>query len=248
MAENAVQQMKDFLTEKVQGQIVMAMEGGTERKADRLIQQIVNSARTNQQIANCSHSSIGQVAIQLATLGFGLADGEVYLIPRQRNLTMEIGYKGMIGALYRGAVIESISAGVLHENDEWDADRGSHSYVKHRPAMGADRGKVTNYYALAILEGSGRTLWESMTVTEVEEIQRSAPGGKSAAWQKHFDEMAKKTVLRRLMKFLPRKKGSSLLGSIEDHDNMPYHEQPDQATEILNILTQDEEVTNGNGN
>lgn len=247
MAENSVQKIRDFLTDKVASQVILAMEGGTEKKADRLIQQVINSARTDTRVAGCSHASIGQVAVQLATLGFELADGEVYLIPRGKNLTMEIGYKGMIGALYRGAVIESITAGVLHEGDEWDCDRGSQAFVRHKPAMGAKRGEVTDYYALAILEGSGRTLWESMTVAEVKDIQAMAPGGKSAAWKNHFDEMAKKTVLRRLMKFLPRKKGSQLLGSVEEHDNMAYRDESDQAQTIISAVTQ-EEGTNGNGN
>ena len=150
----------------------------------------------------------------------------------------------MIGALYRGAVIESISAGVRHEQDEWDCDHGSNAFVRHKPAPSAERGKATDYYALAILEGSGRTLWESMTVTEVEEIQRGAPGGKSGAWRNHFDEMAKKTVLKRLMKVLPRKKGNQLLAQVEEHDNMDYSDSP-QAEEVLTHI---QEVTNGNGN
>jgi len=227
--------------------LVESMEDGSEQQAKRLCQQLLGAARNNPRIAQCDGRSVGQVAVQLATLGFELRDGEVYLVPRGKTLTLEVGYKGMIGALYRGAVIESINAGVRREGDEWDCDRGSQAFIRHKPAMGPERGEITDYYALAILEGSGRTLWESMTVEEIEEIRNLAPGGKSTAWRNHFDEMAKKTVLKRLMKVLPRKKGNALLATVEEHDNMAYREHSgDQADDIINHIA--EEGSNGDRN
>ena len=50
-------------------------------------------------------------------------------------------------------------------------------------------------------DGSLQT--EVMTVAEVEKIRQSSKGKNSSPWTQHFDEMGKKTVFRRLSKWLP---------------------------------------------
>ena len=44
---------------------------------------------------------------------------------------------------------------------------------------------------------------EVMTVADVEKIRQASRGKNSSPWNQHWNEMAKKTVFRRLCKWLP---------------------------------------------
>jgi len=69
------------------------------------------------------------------------------------------------------------------------------------PALDSD-GRVTHVYAVARLKDGGIQR-EVMTTAEVEKIRKKSRAGQSGPWKEHWDEMAKKTVIRRLVKLLP---------------------------------------------
>lgn len=69
-------------------------------------------------------------------------------------------------------------------------------------SMTADRGKVTHVYAVAKLKGGG-VQFEVMSRAEIEKIRQASKAGNTGSWSTHWDEMAKKTVIRRLFKYLP---------------------------------------------
>jgi len=49
----------------------------------------------------------------------------------------------------------------------------------------------------------GGIQFEVMTRAEIEAVRAQSKAGKSGPWVTHFEEMAKKTVIRRLFKYLP---------------------------------------------
>ncbi|MFN3771604.1 MAG: recombinase RecT, partial [Ectopseudomonas guguanensis] len=74
--------------------------------------------------------------------------------------------------------------------------------LSHRPAEDGSEGDITHVYAVARLKDGGRQ-FEVMSKAQVIAVQNQSKAGKSGPWVSHWEEMAKKTVIRRLFKYLP---------------------------------------------
>lgn len=61
---------------------------------------------------------------------------------------------------------------------------------------------MTYVYAVAVLKGGG-VQFEVMSRAEVEAVRAQSKAGKSGPWVTHWDEMARKSVVRKLFKYLP---------------------------------------------
>lgn len=79
----------------------------------------------------------------------------------------------------------------------------------HRPGENEDA-PITHVYAVAKLKDGG-VQFEVMTRKQVEKVRdthskaakNAASKGASSIWDEHFEDMAKKTVIRKLFKYLP---------------------------------------------
>jgi recombination protein RecT len=140
----------------------------------------------------------------------GGALGHCYLLPfgngkakdGRPNAQLIIGYRGMIDLARRSGQIVSICAYTVHEKDHFVWRLGLDPDIEHVPSPEADRGPMTYVYAVAKLKGGG-VQFEVMSRAEVEKVRKQSKAGSSGPWVTHFDEMAKKTVIRRLFKYLP---------------------------------------------
>lgn len=109
---------------------------------------------------------------------------------------------GVIKKVRNSGQLATISAHVVHEADHFDYELGDDEGISHRPAMG-DRGNPIAAYAIAKLK-DGSIQREVMSVIEIEEIRASSRAKSSGPWVTHWSEMARKTVIRRLAKYLPQ--------------------------------------------
>ena len=108
----------------------------------------------------------------------------------------------LIDLARRSGQIVSIAAHEVCENDHFELVYGLDEKLNHTPAMGA-RGHVIGFYAVAKLKDGGYS-FEFMSVHQVEEIMVGTQSkGKYGPWKEHFVEMGRKTVIRRLAKYLP---------------------------------------------
>lgn len=167
--------------------------------------------RMNPKLAECQPASVFACVIQASQLGLrpGLM-GECYLIPYKDQCTLQIGYQGLLDLVRRSGLVESISAHIVHERDEFDVEWGTTPGIKHRPYLDGDPGAVRLVYAVAKLKGGGAHA-EVMNLTDIERIKNrsqnvinAARYGKATPWDTDFGEMARKTVLRRICKYLPK--------------------------------------------
>jgi recombination protein RecT len=142
-------------------------------------------------------------------LEIGSALGQSYLVPFKNHGTDEtqliIGFKGWLALIHRGGQVASIDARAVHEADLFDYQYGDESYLRHKPAEG-DRGPVTHYYCVAKTKNGGR-VFEVMSRAEVEKHRdryaKKSAGAITGPWATHFDDMALKTVFKRIFKWLP---------------------------------------------
>lgn len=133
--------------------------------------------------------------------------GEAYLIPFRNHGVLEcqfqVGYKGLIALAHRNEIY--IQAHEVHENDEFSVVYGLNPQLIHKPVF-KDRGKVIAYYGVW-KTGDGKNYgFEVMTPEDVEAHAKkySQSYGKGfSPWKTNFDEMAKKTVIKKALKYAP---------------------------------------------
>ncbi|HFI9552332.1 TPA: recombination protein RecT [Escherichia coli] len=135
--------------------------------------------------------------------------GHAYLLPfgnkneksGKKNVQLIIGYRGMIDLARRSGQIASLSARVVREGDEFSFEFGLDEKLIHRPGENEDA-PVTHVYAVARLKDGG-TQFEVMTRKQIELVRSLSKAGNNGPWVTHWEEMAKKTAIRRLFKYLP---------------------------------------------
>ncbi len=179
---------------------------------ERLVRVVTTECRKTPALLNCNPESFLGAVLQCAQLGLepGGALGHCYLLPfgngkakdGRPNAQLIIGYRGMIDLARRSGQIVSICAYTVHEKDHFVWRLGLDPDIEHVPSPEADRGPMTYVYAVAKLKGGG-VQFEVMSRAEVEKVRKQSKAGSSGPWVTHFDEMAKKTVIRRLFKYLP---------------------------------------------
>lgn len=191
------------LLEQMKPQLKLALP--KHLSPDRMIRVALTEWRKTPNLQKCDTTSFLGSIVQASQLGLepGSALGHCYLVPYKRTCQLIIGFRGMIDLARRSGQIISLSAHTVHKNDEFHYELGLHEDLRHIPAPG-DRGEMILVYGVARLVGGGFQ-FEVMTKSDVDKIRdKSKAGtGPGTPWGAHYDEMAKKTVIRRLFKYLP---------------------------------------------
>lgn len=178
--------------------------------AERLVRIVLTECRKTPELRETTPASFLGAVLQCAQLGLepGGALGHCYLLPYWdrkkgvKNCQLIVGYRGMIDLARRSGQIVSICAYTVHEKDHFEWRLGLDPDIQHIPSPEADRGPMTYVYAVAKLKGGG-VQFEVMSRAEVEAVRKQSKAGGSGPWVTHFSEMAKKTAIRRLFKYLP---------------------------------------------
>ncbi len=193
-------------------------------------------ARSNQQSLKDAIENVGSIGISLNP-----AHSYAYLVPRKVNrvgaICLDISYRGLIKLATDTGVIAYMKAELIYSKDEFEY-LGFHKepIIKTNPFV--DRGDLIGVYAMAKLSDGG-FLVETMTIDQVNQIRDDSEAYKGAikkggyqfencVWVKYYEEMVKKTVIKRAYKTLPASKGMEVLGSaievINQHEGIEFQE------------------------
>lgn len=187
--------------------------------ADRMAKIALGCLRTNKKLylaAKRNPASFVNAIMSASRLG--LEPGiDAHLIPyenRKAN-TVEIqmipDWRGLLALARRSGMVTSISIQLVHQHDEFELELGLSEKLVHKPLIHGDRGSVILGYAVAkFTDGSHHIEW--MSVASINAIRDASQNYRTAVkynkddnpWMKHWDEMARKTIARRISKYLPR--------------------------------------------
>lgn len=109
---------------------------------------------------------------------------------------------GILKKIRNSGELLTISAYVAYEKDEFEYTLGDEESIVHRPCLEDDRGRPRLVYAVAKTKDGG-VYREIMTFKDIEKVRGVSKTKDSGPWKDWWDEMAKKTVIRRLAKRLP---------------------------------------------
>lgn len=195
--------MKDYI-EQYRSEIAKALPGFIQ--TERFIRIAMTAAAQTPNIEECTPASFMGAMLTSAQLGLepNTPLGQAYLIPYGKTCQFQIGYKGLIDLAYRSGEILYICAHCVYENDEFDFEYGIEPKLRHKPAKG-DKGKMIWVYAVYKLK-NGTCVFEVMRKEDVEQHGKDySKSFSNGPWKTAFEEMAKKTVLKKLLKYAPLK-------------------------------------------
>lgn len=172
--------------------------------AERLMRIAVNCVAKTPALQGCTPTSLLQCVLAAAELGLepGGALGQFYLVPFGQVATPVIGYRGLLELARRSGQIASIRAVVVYAKDVFKLTEGIEQTIVHERYLNGDPGPLTYVYAVARLK-DGSVQVEVMSRAQVDAVRARSRSGSSGPWSTDYEEMAKKTVFRRLAKWLP---------------------------------------------
>ena len=178
-----------------------------------LVGELALSAVNNTpKLAECTPMSFIAAMMNAAQLGLepNTPLGQAYLIPyknkNQLECQFQIGYKGIIDLAYRTGQMQMIQAHAVHEFDDFEYEYGLNPKLIHRPGDG-NRGEITYFYGLFKLVNGGFG-FEVMNREAMEAFAQQysqSYGSQYSPWVKNFEDMAKKTVIKKALKYGPVK-------------------------------------------
>jgi len=209
----------------------------------------------NNALQKCEPASILEAIVNIANTGLTLnpAMKHAYLIPYMGKASLMPSYQGLLHLLFEDSDYTNVVAEMVCEHDIFNYFPANFVQpIEHRPKLVGERGDYIGVYAIA-LNANGTCQSEFISIQDIYKIRECSQSYK--AWQKNkniscvwvdwFEEMARKTVVKRMFKYLAKTKGDKLSRAIE-LDNQEYKADLNQITYIDSLLNtanlQQEEV------
>lgn len=235
------------------------MKGGAIEKAlpkvitpERFTRMTLSAISNNADLQKCTPTSFLAAMMQAAQLGLepNTPLGQAYLIPYKNHGRMECqfqtGYQGILDLCYRTKEYKRITAETVYSNDEFEYELGLDPKLIHKPAM-INRGEAVAYYATYTLTNGGQS-FAVMSKDEMDDFRKQyvKSSGERTPWNTSFDSMAKKTVLKQLLKYAP--KTADVANLIAADETIKHEVSDDMATvpaDIIEIEPETGEVIQG---
>jgi recombination protein RecT len=200
---------------------------------DRVVKMALVAASRQPLLFKCTKASILQSIMKSAELGLDCSGtlGRAYLVPYYNGKLQAYecqfipGYQGLIDLARRSGNIARIESRVVYDKDEFKVEYGIEQKLIHTPYLGKERGDIRCVYGIAEMMDGSRQV-EVMTIDEVSAIRDRSKAKDAGPWKTDFAEMARKTVIRRLAKYLPL---STELAKALEADDQQFNDSLHQA-------------------
>lgn len=199
----SVKDIRSYLeTAAVQEQLAKVLP--SHLTAERFARVALTAMTKTPRLLECTRESLLRCLMDCSAVGLEPNGREAHLIPHRNNkqgtveCTLIFDFKGLITLARRTGKIDIFRSELVCANDDFDWQNG---IVQHRINFREKRGNVFAAYS-HVRFTSGADDYEVMTLEEIESIRKRSRSGDSGPWVSDFNEMAKKTVIRRHVKRL----------------------------------------------
>lgn len=202
MAENEVAvSFSQQLTDKVEF-VTDALPQGFNKT--RFVQNCTAVLNSNKDLMKINKNMLIEGLMKGAYLGLDFMNKECYLIPYGNTVQFQTDYKGEIKFVKRYSIrkIQDIYAKVVREGDEFsETILGGKPSIDFKP-IPFNGNEIVGAFAVVLYEDGGMD-YEVMSIKDIHNVRNNySKAAQSKAWKYSLDEMAKKTVLRRLCKHI----------------------------------------------
>lgn len=239
VANNEKKTMQSYI-KAMEGEIAKALPSVIT--PERFTRMVLSAISTNPKLGSCTPASFLGAMMSAAQLGLepNTPLGQAYILPYQNKGVLEaqfqLGYKGLIDLAYRSGEVEVVQAHIVYANDKFECEYGLEPKLTHIPAE-KDRGEPVKVYAMFKTKSGGYG-FEVMSMEDVRihaEKYSKAYNTSFSPWKTNFEEMAKKTVLKKCLKYAPLKsdfvKGIVQDGAVKSGLSEDMYEVPNDVVE-----------------
>ncbi len=203
LSTRAVEKKRDIRdliqSERVKAQMAMVLP--KHLTPDRMARVAITAIIKTPKLADCSPESLLQALMLCSQAGLEPDGRNAHLIPYGNVVQVIFDWKGLV-ALARRNGVENIAADIICENDTFEWFRnGEGLQFKHIVDYRKARGAM--FAAYCIWKDSDQFDGEVMTKEEIDGIRKRSKASGSGPWVSDYNEMAKKTVVRRASKKWP---------------------------------------------
>ena len=256
------QTFSTFLSTDAMKRKINEMVGG--EKGQQFVTSIISAVSTNPQLAECDNASIVSAALlgQALNLSPSPQLGQFYLVPFNDNkrgckvAQFQIGYKGYIqlairSGQYKKLNVLAIKEGELIKYDPLDEDIEV-KLIENEEER--EKAETIGYYAMfEYLNGFRKTIYWSKQRMEAHALKYSmgyrAKKGYTF-WEKDFDGMAYKTMLRQLISkwgimsidLTMQKALESDMAVINDNGTYDYVDNNEMVNEVIETENREQPV------
>jgi recombination protein RecT len=153
--------------------------------------------------ATANPVSAQNAIINLAAIGITLnpAAKLAYLVPRDGMVCLDVSYMGLLHLAQSTGAIRWGQCKLVHQGDTYESN-GLDAAPTHKYNAFGDRGPVVGGYC-TVKTADGDYLTEEMSLAEIKAVEASSKA-KNGPWKNWWDEMARKTIVKRASKYWPR--------------------------------------------
>lgn len=173
---------------------------------ERMLRIAITTINRNPKLQECTPESLLSSLMQASQMGIEPDGRNGHLIPRwnsklgKNECTFMADYKGLIGLVRKNGDVSDIYADLVCEADAFRITKGLHRDLIHEIDIRQPRGPILGAYAVIQYKAGGGSSFEFMTKEEIDAIRARSQSAQSGPWVSDYGEMAKKTVLKRLLK------------------------------------------------
>lgn len=212
----------------------------SKQDAIRIARVALTELRKNPYLLQCDPTSFVGAVMQASQLGLEIGShlGQAYLVPFGGQVQFMLGYRGMISLARRSGDLVSINAQPVYKNEVFELEYGINEKLRHVPCIdGSAPSDFLGAYAEVKLKGGGY----QFTFVPAHKINalRDSQLGKmknnySSPWKTAFEEMACKTAVRRLFKYLPI--------SVDVQRAIGLDEAAERGEQYNNLVVEDDDL------
>lgn len=188
----------------------------------RVAAYMANAALKAPQLYNATKDSVIKAMLDCCAYGIEPNGRDAYVLPRRSKGVIQaqliISYQGYITLAMKSERIASVRSEIVCENDQFTWHNG---LIDHTIDWLKPRGEMVAVYAVALWK-DGHETNAVLTKDEVDGIRARTPAKDSGPWVTDYGEMAKKTAVRRLAKYLPLSPAAIAAIDADDEQNFDF--------------------------
>ena len=172
---------------------------------------VLNAFVLQPALADCTPASI-DAAIMRAINARLMPDGrEAAIVAFKGQATFIPMIDGQVKLAHQATRGLSLRTRVVYAADDFEYSEGLYPVLRHTPAPQGSRTEedVVAVYAVARATAGSEPVYEVMLRGDIDRHRGYSPSRGRGPWDTHYQQMAEKTVLRRLLRRLPQPAGYS---------------------------------------
>lgn len=130
---------------------------------------------------------------------------------------------GILMKMRQSEDVKSVTARCVYANDTFTYVMGDEEKLEHIPCLDDDPGQIRLVYAIAHL-ANGEIVREVLTKKQIDKRKASSASGDRGPWGSWYDEMARKSAVRALAKYLPQSAEiEKAMNTVDANLDLPEH-------------------------